>query len=56
MILSIVSSTGKVTHREFIHKGEIMRQLAVTELPGGAYILMISGDNRILATKKFIRL
>jgi len=56
MILSIVSSTGKITHKEFIHKGEIMRQLAVTELPGGAYILMISGDNRILATKKFIRL
>lgn len=53
--IMIVSLTGTVVYKDVIEEYEYSKSIDITDVPAGNYILMISNDQEIVATKKIIK-
>jgi uncharacterized repeat protein (TIGR02059 family) len=52
----IINLSGKTIYEDILTDFESHREFNLPEIAPGAYILMISSDNRIIITKKFIKM
>ncbi len=53
--ITIVSLTGTVVYKDQIEDHEYGKSVDITDVPAGNYILMISNNQEIIATKKVIK-
>ncbi|MFZ2338509.1 MAG: Ig-like domain-containing protein [Bacteroidales bacterium] len=55
VIITVVNLSGKTIYRDIISPGETVRQIDITNSLSGNYILVVTGRDRILSTRQFIK-
>jgi len=53
--ITIFSLTGKTVYEDIITELECSREINLSHMPAGSYVLMVSSSNRILSTNKYIK-
>ena len=53
--ITVVSLTGKTVYKKTLTEQECSREINLSNMPAGTYVLMVTSDNSICTTKKFIK-
>ena len=53
--ISIINLAGKTIYNETLGKEEYTKEIDISNMASGSYIFMVTNDQKIVATKKFIK-